>query len=125
MVYISNSTITQTMADVFGCDIVKPVQPSDDGTGFTAANYNFCSVGAAYKAAWGWTRMQQKGTEAVQEFDDFVHATKSRQAEGRGMADEVRGGVQVICRPREPRTQVYTDVMDEWKTLEERAQTEH
>ncbi|KAJ1028467.1 hypothetical protein NDA16_001633 [Ustilago loliicola] len=119
----SNTTITQAMADVFGCEIVKPVQPSEDGKGWTAANYNFCSVGAAYKAVWGWSRSQ--GGDVV-EFDDFVHATKSRQAKNAALGEkeggEVEGGVQVICRPREGRTQVYTDVIGEWKKLEERGQ---
>ena len=120
----SNSTITQTMADVFGCDIVKPVQPSEDGTAWRPANYNFCSVGAAYKAVWGWTRTQLKQGEQVQEFDDFVHATKARQAQKAGLEEDgkVQGGVQVICRPREGRTQVYTGLIGEWKELEERAQ---
>lgn len=120
----SNPTITQTMADVFGCDIVKPVQPAEDSKGWSPANYNFCSVGAAYKAVWGWSRLQ--GGKA-QEFDDFVHATKSRQAKKAGLKegeDKVEGGVQVICRPREGRTQVYTEVIGEWKHLEERAQSE-
>jgi xylulokinase len=122
----SNTTITQTMADVFGCDIVKPVQPSDDGKGWTAANYNFCSVGAAYKAVWGWSRTQLPQGEASPQFDDFVHATKSRQAAKAGLTaqgqDKVEGGVQVICRPRDGRTQIYTDIVQEWKTLEERSQ---
>lgn len=118
----SNSTITQTMADVFGCEIVKPVQPSGDG-GWTAANYNFCSVGAAYKAVWGWARMQGGN---VGEFDEFIHATKAKSAEKmEGGKDEgVEGGVQVICRPREGRTEVYTEIVGEWKGLEERAQKE-
>jgi xylulokinase len=30
--------------------------------------------------------------------------------------------VQVICRPRDGRTQIYTDIVQEWKTLEERSQ---
>ncbi|KAJ9478000.1 Xylulose kinase [Pseudozyma hubeiensis] len=123
----SNPTITQTMADVFGCDIVKPVQPAEDGKGWTPANYNFCSVGAAYKAVWGWSRLQLTASEKVPEFDEFVHATKSKQAKRAGLAgaaDEVEGGVQVICRPNEGRTQVYTDVIGEWKQLEERAQME-
>ncbi|SPC67183.1 probable XKS1 - xylulokinase [Ustilago sp. UG-2017b] len=119
----SNTTITQAMADVFGCAIVKPVQPSEDGKGWTAANYNFCSVGAAYKAVWGWSRSQGGKVE----FDDFVLATKSKQAEKAGLGekqggDRVEGGVQVICRPREGRTQVYTDIIGEWKKLEERGQ---
>ncbi|SPO23451.1 probable XKS1 - xylulokinase [Ustilago trichophora] len=122
----SNSTITQTMADVFGCDIVKPVQPSENGSGWSAANYNFCSVGAAYKAAWGWTRVNEG---KMVEFDDFVRATKEKQAQKAGVAGqkdegEVEGGVQVICRPREGRTKVYTDVIGAWKTLEDRAQAE-
>lgn len=118
----SNTIIIQAMADVFGCDIVKPVQPREDGKGWTAANYNFCSVGAAYKAVWGWSRSQ--GGDVV-EFDDFVHATKSKQAEKAGLGEKaggVEGGVQVICTPREGRTQVYTDVIGEWKKLEERGQ---
>ncbi|CBQ72155.1 probable XKS1-xylulokinase [Sporisorium reilianum SRZ2] len=127
----SNPTITQSMADVFGCDIVKPVQPSEDAKSWTPANYNFCSVGAAYKAAWGWSRMQLQRGDKVPEFDEFVHATKSRQAKQAGLGaaggaagESVEGGVQVICRPREGRTQVYTDVIGEWKQLEERAQKE-
>ncbi|TKY87331.1 hypothetical protein EX895_004008 [Sporisorium graminicola] len=127
----SNPTITQTMADVFGCDIVKPVQPAEDGKSWTPANYNFCSVGAAYKAVWGWSRLQLKQGEKVPEFDEFVHTTKSRQAKqaglggvGAGAGERVEGGVQVICRPREGRTQVYTKVIGEWKQLEERAHKE-
>lgn len=124
----SNPTITQTMADVFGCDIVKPVQPAQDGKEWTPANYNFCSVGAAYKAAWGWSRLQLKAGEKVPEFDEFVHTTKSSQAKRAGSVregtGEAKGGVQVICRPTEGRTQVYTNVIGAWKQLEERAQKE-
>ncbi|CDW98364.1 hypothetical protein [Sporisorium scitamineum] len=64
----SNQTITQTMADVFGCDIVKPVQPAEDGKSWTPANYNFCSVGAAYKAVQSrpdWEREEQAGVSTV------------------------------------------------------------
>lgn len=122
----SNQTITQTMSDVFGCDIVKPVQPSEDGKGWSPTNYNFCSVGAAYKAVWGWSRSQLKDGDRVPEFDDFVRETKERQAKKAGIVGEgkVEGGVQVICRPRDGRTEVYTGLIGEWKALEERAQKE-
>lgn len=120
----TNSTITQVMSDVFGANIVKPVQLSDDGHSWEPANYNFCSVGAAYKAVWGWSRAQEDAPQ--EEFDDFIHRIKTQEAQKANVdagktSDKTEGGVQVICSPRASRTQVYTDVIDQWKSLEEEA----
>ncbi|PWY99057.1 putative XKS1-xylulokinase [Testicularia cyperi] len=126
----SNSTITQTMSDVFGSDIVKPVQLSDDGQKWVPANYNFCSVGAAYKAVWGYHRLHSPAC-AREEFDDFVHRTKSQAASDARVdpsstaGKNVEGGVQVICTPRRERTDIYSEVIDQWKQLEQRALDGH
>ncbi|EPQ26654.1 uncharacterized protein PFL1_05634 [Pseudozyma flocculosa PF-1] len=148
----SNPVICQVLSDVFGSDVVKPVQPVavvDQAPGakrWTAAHYNFCSVGAAYKAIWGWHRSQVASSSSTtagagagavpQEFDAFIKSIKSRSSSSPSSSssssspsqhdennddEETQGGVQVVAHPRPDRTAIYDSFVAQWKTLEDRA----
>lgn len=73
-----NKTLLSIMADALGCPVSKAVE-YDRATGtWGEAQTNACSVGVAYKAAWGWVRAVDK-TRANVPFDDFVAAALARQ----------------------------------------------
>lgn len=74
-----NQSIVNIMADALGCPVSKSVEYDASAKRWDTANSNACSVGVAYKAAWGWTRAQANGAaEANVKFDDFVAAAYAR-----------------------------------------------
>ena len=89
----NNPAICQSLADVTGAPVLKlKSQP------------NFCSVGAAYKAAWGCLRTSGERLEA------FVKRVKTlAQSETE------------TFQPRPDRTAVYDTAVHEWARLETRA----
>ncbi|CAO1617426.1 unnamed protein product [Jaminaea pallidilutea] len=103
----SNLTLLQSMADVLHCDVVKPAGDKEQGG-------NACSVGAAFKARWGWERATVKGREDVP-FDVCMSEARSQKG-GSGA-----GQVTVLAQPDEQRSQAWRGFVGQWQKLEERA----
>ncbi|CAK9782741.1 putative xylulokinase [Cutaneotrichosporon oleaginosum] len=72
-----NKTLLNVMADAMGCPVSKAVEYDAEKGAWGESHTNACSVGVAYKAAWGWVRSVDK-TRAHVPFDDFVAAAHAR-----------------------------------------------
>lgn len=71
----ANHVICDVMADVLGCDVCKPVDYDPSANAWKNAHFNACSVAAAYKAAWSFSRHSASATSSKkwEEYDDFVN----------------------------------------------------
>lgn len=105
-----NRTLCQLLANVLGCEIARPVVQGRSADSNEHVAYNFCSVGAAYRARWVW-ECAQSGT--APSFEDTV--ANARKNGGAGAAYEV------IARPDADRARAYAEFSDAWKVLEEYA----
>jgi xylulokinase len=72
-----NKTLLRVMADALGCPVSKAVEYDPEAGMWGEVQTNACSVGVAYKAAWGWVRATDKSRANVP-FDDFVAAAHAR-----------------------------------------------
>ncbi|BEJ12925.1 hypothetical protein CspHIS471_0300990 [Cutaneotrichosporon sp. HIS471] len=73
-----NKSLLNVMADALGCPVSKAVEYDREKKAWGETQTNACSVGVAYKAAWGWARASDK-TRANVPFDDFVAAAHARK----------------------------------------------
>lgn len=127
----SNPSICNVMADVFNCNVCKPVSFDVVTSAWKNANWNACSVAAAYKAAWAWHRHVASDEEQKWvDFDTFIQQCRRRRQHRRlttadketnGSLDMVEEDLAIVARPDEIRAEVYSNSIQWWKTLEERA----
>ncbi|MCO5565938.1 hypothetical protein L7F22_019613 [Adiantum nelumboides] len=134
----ANPVICDVMADVLGCDVCKPVDYDQNTKAWKNAHFNACSVAAAYKAAWSYSRHSANSDSKAkwEEFDDFVkRAAQNRKSQREQSsttnslsdqsdfnADEiVEEGIAIVARPDAQRTQAYRDSVDWWAELEMKA----
>ncbi|PWN38449.1 actin-like ATPase domain-containing protein [Meira miltonrushii] len=133
----ANPVICEVMADVLGCDVCKPVDYDQKTKAWKNAHFNACSVAAAYKAAWSFSRHSASSSKQKwEEYDDFVkQAAESRKAkreqgsttntlsdQSNFKADEiVEEGIAIVARPDGQRTQAYRDSVEWWAELETKA----
>jgi xylulokinase len=131
----SNSTICSIMADVLGCDVCKPVSYDEEEEEWHFADWNACSAGAAYKAAWSWHRHVAETTEEQQvDFDAFVRRCleeRKQQREQRGVqSGSVKGprlleeGVAILAHADDQKAMAYDRAVEWWRALETRAMQE-
>lgn len=78
----ANGTILSLAADIFGCPIAKNVEYKE-GQGWISAHWNACSVGAAYKARWGWERLSAPEGQRIKSFDDVVNGCRAARRQAR------------------------------------------
>ena len=121
----ANDTLLGVLSDVFNAPVCKNVEFTHR-TGWVGSNWNACSVGAAYKAKWGWERYIGQGDRQWVGFDEIVNeARKMRRVarlgpiEGRQGSEEE--GIRIVVSPDPERAEVYESWVDEWKELENRA----
>lgn len=134
----ANTTICSMMADVLGCDVCKPVEYDPEKEQWHNANYNACSVAAAYKAAWAWSRhAAQDEQQRFEPFDDFVkRAAQSRKSRREAAirpapdaqtkskddrVDVIEEGVAIVARPDQSRSAAYRSSVQWWEELERKA----
>jgi xylulokinase len=128
----ANTVICDLMADVLGCDICKPIEWDTSSGSWQNAHYNACSVAAAYKAAWGWSRFATDDKD--EDFDNFVKRAANRRKSARQPAHGsesaeggftiVEEGVAVVARPNEEASQAYKAALPAWQELEDRSLNE-
>jgi xylulokinase len=123
----SNLTICSVMADVMGCNVCKQTAFDEKEGRWKDAGWNACSVAAAYKAAWSWTRhiAENKAGKSIS-FDSFVDKCKDarkreRQAAEVSSMSQEEDGIAVVARPDSMRAKVYDNSVDWWKELEANA----
>lgn len=125
----ANPTICSVMADVLGCNVCKPVVFDMQSQRWRNANWNACSVAAAYKAAWGWTRRQFERKRYLS-FDEFIKQAAEIRRERRLAQSSANGdndsllleeGVAVVAQPDSGRASVYTKRVSWWADLERKA----
>lgn len=125
----SNPVICQTAANILGCKIGKPVSYDPKAREYRVANQNSCSVAAAYKARWGWEKLNNENNKQVT-FGALVDELKKigeKEEQEEGMAvqknpnQEVENGVLIVAKPEEKKAEIYRGLVEEWKKLEERA----
>lgn len=128
------------MSNILNCEVCKPVVLDPKTGEYKIADYNSCSVAAAYKARWGWERQVNKENENV-EFDELVgrlkkelevserkEVEKIRSGSGNGneredseSLEKVKNGVLIVARPDAARAKIYEGIVEEWKSLEDKA----
>lgn len=131
-----NPTICSLAADVLSAPICKNVEYDPATESWGEANWNACSVGAAYKARWGWERTLP-GRASVR-FDQFVQACRDRRRMLRAGRHEERGGqhnpaedeverlgdvaegISIVAKPGKG-SDVYDQAVDWWRQMEHRA----
>ncbi|RXK37523.1 hypothetical protein M231_05244 [Tremella mesenterica] len=120
----ANSTLLSVLSDVLHAPICKNVEFSPT-SGWTSSNWNACSVGAAYKAKWGWERHVGVGERQNVGFDQVVREARMARRvtrlgpEGReGWEEE---GITMVVGPDPERAEVYESWVDDWKELERRS----
>lgn len=128
-----NQSILNIMADALGCPVSKSVEYDADANKWGDANSNACSVGVAYKAAWGWVRAQAAkqgdSNKANVPFDDFVAECHARLRKALppaalsapGAPDE--NGESTAATPTAG-SEVYARAVPWWQALEARALAE-
>lgn len=135
----ANPIICEVMADVLGCDVCKPVDFDPKKNVWKNAHFNACSVAAAYKAAWSFSRHSalSDAKEKWEEYDDFVkRAANNRKAKREqnstttnSLSDQsdfrsdeiIEEGIAIVAKPDAQRTQAYRDSVEWWAALEAKA----
>jgi xylulokinase len=116
----ANHTILSLMADVLSANVCKNVEYSTDA-GWVDAKWNACSVGVAYKARWGWERIQGRKDigfdEIVKECREKRGATRGKDGKGMELEEE---GIRVVASPGEG-SRAYERSVEWWRALEDRA----
>lgn len=123
----ANETILSIAADIFGCPIAKNVEYKP-GVGWVGAHWNACSVGAAYKARWGYERHVAPEGSKVLPFDEVISRCREARRETRkgqdskgGLGDnDVEEGVKIVAVPGEGAA-AYAQCGEWWKSMEKRA----
>ncbi|GMK57827.1 hypothetical protein CspeluHIS016_0406610 [Cutaneotrichosporon spelunceum] len=120
-----NKALLNVMADALGCPVSKAVEYDRKKKAWGETQTNACSVGVAYKAAWGWARASDK-TQANVPFDDFVAAAHARER-----ATLPAGAARAAGAPGEngkydaalpgPASSAYRRAIPWWRELEARA----
>lgn len=112
------------MADVLSAPVCKNVEFDPETGKWSFANWNSCSVGVAYKARWGWERIQNGGKKNDIGFDDLVRELREarRAAREDQQAEESQDeeGIRVVASPGEGRG-AYERSVSWWQALEGRA----
>ena len=100
-----NHTLCQLLANVLGCEVARPVVQGRSAESGSAVPYNFCSVGAAFRARWVWecATSEQVSWEAC-----IRHARGARAA------------YQVVAVPQEAQAAAFSAFCDAWAALERR-----
>lgn len=125
----SNATICSIMADVMGCDVCKQVTFDEMRGVWKNADWNACSVAAAYKAAWSWARHTAEGEADDQRisFDSFISRCSHARQRKRGAAEGtqvqegmelLKDGIAMVARLDVDRAQAYDGSIDWWKKAE-------
>jgi xylulokinase len=91
----NNAAIRTVAADALGAPILRAKQAG-----------NACSMGAAYKACWAWTRHSQQRWVP---FDTCVREARAQE------------DYEVVARPEERHAKRYTAALEAWAELEKRA----
>lgn len=120
-----NQSIVNIMSDALGCPVAKAVEYDEVTKAWGEGQTNACSVGVAYKAAWGWTRTQSEKDKNVK-FDDFVAQARKRIRarlpeeilNAEGAPDE--HGEKVVAVPTDA-AEAYSRAIPWWQALEARA----
>lgn len=123
----ANGTILSLMADVLSAPVCKNVE-IDPATGqWTFANWNSCSVGVAYKARWGWERLQHGGKRNDVSFDELIGECREARKAARKHSEKEESleeeGIRVVASPGDGRG-AYERSVGWWQALESRALTE-
>ena len=133
----ANLAILSLLSDILGAPICKNVEYSSPKSSWVPANWNACSVGVAYKAAWGYERWTHRGSEREWTgFDEFVQECREARAgkrpkESREMGPTgkhggeragsiVEEGIMVVAAPGDG-AGAYEKVLERWRALEQRA----
>ncbi|KAL7418554.1 hypothetical protein Q5752_007012 [Cryptotrichosporon argae] len=118
----ANPTIVSLMADVLGCPVSKNVEYDPTTESWGDAKWNACSVGAAYKARWGWERANVTGKEWAS-FDEVIGACRAERQARRGDASGGVEGVRHVAVPG-PASAAYEKALGWWRALEAKALAE-
>lgn len=103
-----NKTMCQLLADVLGCEVAKPMVRGRSAETGESIPYNYCSVGAAFRARWVWACE----TQSQDSFETCV-------LEARGPS-ETHAFETVAC-PNVVHAQAFSAYVDTWTSLEKRA----
>ena len=108
-----NAALCQMLADVLGCEIARPVVRGRAAESDAPVEYNFCSVGAAYRARWAWecTQRRERGEKGIPAFEDVVASAQAQQ----GAAHETH---EVVATPDAAQVRKYDALAAEWAALE-------
>lgn len=101
-----NATLCQLLADVLDCEVARPRVEGRNAESGAPVAYNFCSVGAAYRARWVWECVQGRPTS----FETCI----ARAREGMAAYD-------VVARPDANRARAFAAFAPQWERLEQEA----
>lgn len=101
-----NEHVCQLLADVLGCEVAKPRIGGRSAETGQRVPYNYCSVGAAFRARWVWAHTQGE------------HASfETCMTEARGHEE----AYEVIAQPDTARAKAFAASVPMWTALESRA----
>lgn len=107
-----NQALCQVLANVLHCPIARPLIQGRSAETGERVPYNYCSVGAAFRARWVWECAAKEHTEVS--FEACV-------AQARGEAGAVT--YTVIATPQEDIATTFDAYVDTWTAWEKAAQT--
>lgn len=103
-----NRSVCQVLANVLGCEIARPLISGRSAETGERVPYNFCSVGAAFRARWVWQCVQ----------DDHTPSFEKCIADARGAASDA---YEVVAQPNPTHAHAFATYVDTWKALEHEA----
>ena len=102
-----NRALCQMLANVLDCEVARPVLRGRAAHSAEHVAYNFCSVGAAYRACWTWecARSEHKPS--------FEQCIADARASG-GLS----APYEVVATPQAERARAYAEFAPCWEELE-------